>query len=422
MSACAAGTDNLRVIHITPVSARETSYQLPYSVGVEFSEIQNNRYGEPVAVAIARLSKEDLQESLSGFLEMRGTFRKVKKIPGNLADLILQANLVLSVNSDLTTPQYSVAMDVKLLDQENACLGVYRESADATVKLTVSPFLQDGPYWEDRWLNPVNQVVNLAFEKISRRVEQDLVQNKIRPPTAPVSRARRAQVADVLAEAFRSSTRTDVLTEAVADQAALGVLNIGRSLLETVARERSMSVLQAKAEALWKTDGESTIGILARILWAIDEVWRANAALALGSIGARARDAIPVLIETFPQTRGVKRFPETGRVAGSQRQAILPENCVAFLRSVSLEVREVTPALIRALPELVGLEDCRNYVEADPVIRSTYSLSGRILVFSSVGYTFYAGAYALRRITGQEIGMDRRKWQQWWESRGKNDN
>ena len=95
---------------------------------------------------------------------------------------------------------------------------------------------------------------------------------------------------------------------------------------------------------------------------------------------------------------------------------------MAFLRSVSLEVREVTPALIRALPELVGLEDCRNYVEADPVIRSTYSLSGRILVFSSVGYTFYAGAYALRRITGQEIGMDRRKWQQWWESRGKNDN
>jgi len=400
LSACATGAaEDLRVIPITPVSARVASYQLPYSVDVEFSEIENNRYGAPFA--FARLDQKNIQESLSDFIRERDSFRLVKRIPGNLADLTLQSSLVLSYGDRVTSLEYTVALDVKLLDRENVCLAVYRESAETTVNITLSPFEAEDFYWKEKWLNPVNKVVNLAFQKIVERIEQDLVQDKVRLPASPVSRQRRTQVVGVLVKTLREETRTHYRMEAALDladqKAVLGPSDVEKILVDVVGREEETDVLQAATGSLWKIDSKSTIDVLTKNLLEGNEVSRSKAAVALGTIGAGARDAIPVLIAVFPEARAVD---------SSGHEAFLPAVCRGFIKGACGDSVHVT--LERS--QLIAIQDV-DYAGVPQDIKA-------IPPHFRGDFIFYAGAWALGEITGKHLGTDRGRWRRWWESKG----
>jgi HEAT repeat protein len=142
-----------------------------------------------------------------------------------------------------------------------------------------------------------------------------------------------------------------------------------------------------------------------------------NAALTLGACGSNAKASVPFLIEFFPKKTVVIPFK---KVIGS-------EPLVGGIIDYNVRRREVF-GRNSAWGEIV-IKDLKSQLK--PLVGDYYTVvdvSGLFQVIYYIDYsvevtyitadttcTVSAGAYALNRITGFNLGTDQTKWQQWWE-------
>ena len=170
------------------------------------------------------------------------------------------------------------------------------------------------------------------------------------------------------------------------------------------------------------------------ILEAVDEKEidvRESAAEALGEIGPDAKDAIPTLIDLL-----------------QDREVYVRKSAANALGEIGLHAKEAVPALITALgdedswvrvytaealgkigakeavPALIGaLEDEDNYVrrhatealgEIGPDAKDAVPALIKLLEDEDK-YVQGKAVTALKKITGEDLGEDPSKWQQWWE-------
>jgi hypothetical protein len=137
-----------------------------------------------------------------------------------------------------------------------------------------------------------------------------------------------------------------------------------------------------------------------------------RAAIKLGNMGSRAREAIPVLIDMFPQLEHVVAKRSVHYTTGN---GSLEDWVQTFLVSEKSNFVFSSPFV-----EFETISKCENWVEASPV---TTMLSQKIgagsRIVDAVADIFIilrvnAGACALSRITGMEFDSNRDAWQRWW--------
>ena len=159
-------------------------------------------------------------------------------------------------------------------------------------------------------------------------------------------------------------------------------------------------VRQAAASALGKI-GPQAVPALIEALGDGDAHVRQGASLALGLIGPEAREAVPLLIQAL---EGDEDWLVRSRAAYA-------------LGWIGPEPSEAVPALVQALGD--ESEYVRSAV-ADALGEFGAQARDAIPALIEALDDEYGGARssaarALRDITGQDLGEDRERWQQWWE-------
>ncbi len=137
-----------------------------------------------------------------------------------------------------------------------------------------------------------------------------------------------------------------------------------------------------------------------------------RAAIKLGNMGSRAREAVPVLIDMFPQLEHVVAKRSVHYTTGN---GSLEDWVQTFLVSEKSNFVFSSPFV-----EFETISKCENWVEASPVttmLSQKIGAGGRIV--DAIADIFIilrvnAGACALGRITGREFGSNRDAWQRWW--------
>jgi len=143
-----------------------------------------------------------------------------------------------------------------------------------------------------------------------------------------------------------------------------------------------------------------------------------RAAIKLGEMGTRAKPAVPVLIDMFPQLEHVVTKRGVHYTTGN---GSLEDWVQTFLVSEKSNFVFSSPFV-----EFETMSKCENSIEATPDTKLLYQkmgASGRIV--EAVADIFIilrvnAGACALSRITGKEFGADREAWQRWWSQEAVN--
>jgi hypothetical protein len=143
-----------------------------------------------------------------------------------------------------------------------------------------------------------------------------------------------------------------------------------------------------------------------------DAIRSLRATIKLGDMGSRAKDAIPTLIDMFPQLEHViaKRGVHYTTGNGS-----LEDWVQTFLVSEKSNFVFSSPFV-----EFETMSKCESCIEATPVTTMLFQKigsGGRVV--EAVADIFIilrvnAGACALSRITGKEFGSNRDAWQRWW--------
>jgi len=183
---------------------------------------------------------------------------------------------------------------------------------------------------------------------------------------------------------------------------ALGKLGDERAIepLVRALEDEDFSVRYNAAEALGKIGPEAVPALIQALGDGNKDVRRA-AVLALGKIGSGAKGAVPTLIHQAlgDGNMDVRRIAAwaLGEIGSEAKEAVptliqalgdedkdVRVAAVKALGKIGLEAKEAVPALIQAL----GDED--------------WSVRWR-------------AAEALKAITGQDLGEDTARWQQWWE-------
>jgi hypothetical protein len=131
----------------------------------------------------------------------------------------------------------------------------------------------------------------------------------------------------------------------------------------------------------------------------------AYAALALGSLGCAAREAVPSLVASFPAAR--IEYPAVTVLGGA---TVGQDEVPRFVAELSARMgRYAQQETTFRMPPL------------KPERREGYTLRLKYTIeFRRQALIVDAGAYALSRITGEDLGPDRAAWQEWWgRNRGK---
>lgn len=135
-----------------------------------------------------------------------------------------------------------------------------------------------------------------------------------------------------------------------------------------------------------------------------------RAAILLGDMGAKARDAVDALVTHFPKAvHAVTLHEHYVASAGTFEDFVMTK-----------AVGEKNKLIMR--PPFLGYEalsKCQNFLTEthDYATASERRSGGRLVeanVTINITFTFYAGACALTRITGQMFGTDLSQWRTWW--------
>ena len=143
-----------------------------------------------------------------------------------------------------------------------------------------------------------------------------------------------------------------------------------------------------------------------------DAIRSLRAAIKLGEMGGRAKAAIPVLIDMFPQLEHVVSKRSVHYTSGN---GSLEDWVQTFIVSEKSNFVFSSPFV-----EFETMSKCENFIDAAPTTKMLYQKTGsggRIV--EAVADIFIvlrvnAGACALSRITGKEFGTDREAWRRWW--------
>ncbi|MBN1308925.1 MAG: SUMF1/EgtB/PvdO family nonheme iron enzyme [Chitinispirillaceae bacterium] len=135
-----------------------------------------------------------------------------------------------------------------------------------------------------------------------------------------------------------------------------------------------------------------------------------KAVIAMAEMGGKAKEALTVLLTAYPQAVHVTEilnvhYSGEGTFEDWVQTYVAGEKNKFILSSPFLEYKAMSPCepFILSTPEVTRLN-------GEPVTIPT-----KDLVNISVTHTVYFGAYALTAITGEQFGIDREKWQQWWK-------
>jgi len=143
-----------------------------------------------------------------------------------------------------------------------------------------------------------------------------------------------------------------------------------------------------------------------------DAVRSLRSVIKLGEMGTRAKAAIPVLIDMFPQLEHVVAKRGVHYTTGN---GSLEDWVQTFLISEKSNFVFSSPFV-----EFETMSKCESFIEAAPFTKMLFQkmgAGGRVV--EAVADIFIvlrvnAAACALSRITGKEFGADREAWRRWW--------
>ncbi|MBN1579023.1 MAG: SUMF1/EgtB/PvdO family nonheme iron enzyme [Chitinispirillaceae bacterium] len=143
-----------------------------------------------------------------------------------------------------------------------------------------------------------------------------------------------------------------------------------------------------------------------------DEAVRSfQAATRLAAMGSRAKEALSVLVTAYPQAVHVTEilnvhYSGEGTFEDWVQTYVAGEKNKFILSSPFLDYAAMSP--------------CEPFIVSTPEVTrvngAAVTIPTKDLVNISVTHTVYFGAYALTAITGEQFGVDREKWQQWWKN------
>jgi hypothetical protein len=137
-----------------------------------------------------------------------------------------------------------------------------------------------------------------------------------------------------------------------------------------------------------------------------------RAAIKLGDRGQAAKEAVPTLVDLFPRLEHVVTKPSVHYTPGN---GSLEDWVQTYLVSEKNNFIFSSPLI-----EYASLTKCENWIEASPVttlLSKKTGSGGRIL--DAVADIFIilrvnAGACALARITGNDLGVKQESWRSWY--------
>jgi hypothetical protein len=147
----------------------------------------------------------------------------------------------------------------------------------------------------------------------------------------------------------------------------------------------------------------------------LDDISSACIAVALGNVGARAKSAVPVLVRRFPVAAMEWRPKRVERTSHERGGGIIDytqdeDGGVRLLPSGErAELASGLPILVGALRQRCGAYVHMRIPGKDP---GTF-------YYQSDTLTLHGGAYALAKITGQDLGPRKSAWETWWQEKGK---
>ena len=422
------GCIGARHIFLTPLQVQkpiESINQIPFSVHVEFMEVKN-KYGPGATPMI--LDTENLRVSLSDILKKRGTFpkRKVKMIKGNYSDFILKArvaNLALLQNwSTKAGWQYSVAVEARLINRNDEVVGTYRGESIVKSGRNIRLTTKDDS-------DPVNKAMYQSFRKICRQLENDYAENKIICSTKSVEKDTWNHIESILIDALNDDD-PELRLEAIWDLSE-GILeghfeekSSTTDLLVSKLMDNDLDVRFETVDALASlgNSGDHVIPELIDVLREYkDEEMCAYAALSLAKINSeiidRYRDdAISLLVESFPIITIVREL---------RQDITYPTEIIGmvFDRVDHKILDEKDPIVSQMIEGLVSQYDGYLLVNKYEGVKSRYTYETTLLgqdleqkstvIFVKCDYTIYAGPYAIYKMTGENLGIDKDKWLEW---------
>ena len=414
------GCAGARFITITPWSTG-TKTQIAYSFTVDFVQVQD-KYG-PTPTPII-LETENLRISLIEFLKMRGTFpkRKFKMIKGNFSDFVLRARIGnLSLLDTWSGFEYSVTIEARLVDREGKAIGTYRGISKVNAGRSYR-------FKTEHDREPINKAMNIAFTEICKQIEQDYLQNKIKPSTKPVEKDTWNKIENILISAL-DDNNPEIRLEAIWDLSegiGEGHFDEKSSTIESLISKLADDKLEVRLETVEALGflGKNAILLIPELIKTLRDSKNKNkcafAAITLAeieplTIDRYREDAINSLIESLPKVTDIleiKKDPifPTGKVNYRVRREVVDN----YSSGMSDEIETL-------------LSKCGKYVQINKttgiISHYTYETSflNRIIEEETIGiyitleYTIFAGSYSLSKITGEDFGIDQDKWRKWWK-------
>ncbi|HOW64225.1 MAG TPA: hypothetical protein P5186_16185 [Candidatus Paceibacterota bacterium] len=343
------------------------------------------------------LDSQKLKESLVNYLRKRGTFKSMKCIEGN-SDFVLRARLLeLTLTRKLSGFIYLIAAEMQLEDRDGRTVKVYQQQGEVKRLDRISDQADE---------EAISIAFGLACDKTCEEIERDYSLQSIQQRSKPLTVEEWTRIENVLTAALQSTKAEDKI-EAVHDLCDAMINNSIVRKAETI--KQIISLFEDRDYEV-RSKASTALGILARadtsLITELMGVLRkpsvsglaaGYAATALAIVGPSAVKAIPLILESFPiinESVPVDKIqyyvPGKGDKTSGNYVNISSSGVVEMTKSVSVPMPDIELKL-----ELEIVTERR--------------LTG------SYKCEYYAGGYALYKITGVDLGKEKANWQKWWD-------